>query len=86
MVGYEKFRVFRHDENGRPEYIGTYAEPSVKDAIKKAIYADGDGKHVYEAHVLRNASLHDGRSRKEHFIDSLTPLNTQQFFSDNPPT
>jgi hypothetical protein len=81
MTGQEKFRVFRLDE-GTPVYVGTFTGTS-KDAIKKGIYADGsDGEQIYEAHVLRNASVFDTRSRLEHYIDSVTPINTQEFVAN----
>jgi hypothetical protein len=81
MSGQEKFRVFRLDGD-TPVYVGTFTGTS-KEAIKKGVFADGSaGEHVYEAHVLRNASLFDTRSRREHFIDSVTPINTQQFLAN----
>ncbi len=76
----EKFRVFRLEEDA-PRYVGTFAGESPKDAVNQAIYADEHGGgHTYEAHVLRNASLFEAKSRDERFIDSVTQLNTQQFF------
>jgi hypothetical protein len=83
MSGHERFRVFRLDDDGTPVYIGTFEAATPKEAIKEGIYASGSGgQHIYEAHVLRNASLFDTRSRKEHFIDSVTQLNTQQHFAE----
>ena len=77
----EKFRVFRLDGHS-PHYVGTFEGEGPKDAVNKAIYADEKGgKHVYEAHVLRNASVFDAKSRDERFIDSVKQLNTQDFFA-----
>lgn len=86
MATEEQFRVFRHDGGGLV-YVGTFEAANSKEAARKGVYASrttGDG--VFEVHVLRNAGVFEARTRIEHFIDSLGPLNTQQFFSDNPPS
>ena len=76
----EKFRVFRL-EDGTPIYVGTFEGEGPKDAVNNAIYADQQGgQHLYEAHVLRNASVFDAKSRDERFIDSVKQLNTQRYF------
>jgi hypothetical protein len=81
MTGQERFRVFRH-EGGVPVYVGTFEAATSKDAARRALQATrGEGEGVYEAHVLRNAGVFQTRSRLEQFIDSVAPLNTQEFFS-----
>lgn len=85
MASHEQFRVFRHDAGGLV-YVGTFAAENSKDAARKGVYASrAEGDTMFEVHVLRNAGLFEASARAEHFIDSLSPLNTQQFFSDNPP-
>ena len=85
MTGQERSRVFRLEEEGTLVHVGTFEAPNPKEAVRRGIYADGsDGRRIYEAHVLRNASVFDATSRKEHFIDSVTQLNTQQHFADTP--
>jgi hypothetical protein len=82
VSGQEKFRVFRR-ENGVPVYVGNFEGPTSKDASRTTLQvARGEGEEVYEAHVLRSAGVFETRARLEQSIDSVTPLNTQQFFSD----
>lgn len=81
MTALEKFRVFRLEGDG-PHYVGTFEGEGPKEAVNKAIYADDSGgRHTYEAHVLRNASIFETKSRDERFIDSVKQVNTQQFFT-----
>lgn len=76
----EQFRVFRHVSTGEVMvYIGTYETNTPREAIQHAINDDpqtGGGVHrpVYEAHVLRNASIFGVRFRNERFTDSITPM------------
>lgn len=76
----EQFRVFRHVSTGEVMiYIGTYDASTPREAIEHAIHDDpltGGGIHrpVYEAHVLRNASVFSAKFRNERFTDSITPL------------
>ena len=86
----EKFRVFRLDEDDdAPAYVGTFAAETPKEAVREAIWIDDEvgpqqrREFVYEAHVLRNASVFETRSRDERFIDSVKQLNTQRHFVEN---
>lgn len=78
----ESYRVFRVVDDGLV-YIGTYGGTNPKEATKKA--ADDDpapaGEHVYEAHVIRNASLFRIKNRDERFTDDVRQLNTQEEMS-----
>jgi hypothetical protein len=77
----ERFRVFRL-EGDVPVYVGTFAGANAKEAVKQGVYADeAGGPRTYEAHVLRNTSVFDVKSRDERFIDSVTQLNSQQHFA-----
>jgi hypothetical protein len=72
----EQYRVFRLQE-ATPHYIGTYAAPTPKEAVRQAVFADGStGHHVYEAHLMRNAYLFEIHSRDERFIEWARPMNT----------
>jgi hypothetical protein len=70
--------VFRLDADKRPtKFIGAYAAPSAKEAVRQAVWDDeSGGRFKYEAHVLNNASVHEVHSRDERFIDSIPQLNT----------
>jgi hypothetical protein len=80
----ERFRVFRL-ESDTPIYVGTFEGENAKDAVRKAVGADESaGSHVYEAHVLRNTSVFETRSRKETLIDSIQHVNTADHFAVAP--
>lgn len=66
----EFFRVFRVDDADFL-YVGTFEGANVKEAVQKALYADTDGANTYEAHVVRNASVWEAKSRNERFVDTL---------------
>ena len=79
----EHFRVFRLEDE-TPIYVGTFPGENPKEAVRKAVgVADTDGSHVYEAHVLRNTSVFETRSRKETFIDSIQQVNSADHFASS---
>lgn len=72
----EQFRVLRFGAGATDALnVGVFAADSPKEAVRQAVYADGKagvtGDQTYEAHVMRNASVWNAKSRNEQFIDEL---------------
>jgi hypothetical protein len=76
------FRVFRLDGEGEPS---VYRAPDAKTAVRAAAGADTrPGQVVYEAHAVRNASVHQVESRDERYVDSIRQVSAARRRSPRP--